>query len=203
MIYIIIFFLLLIIFYNIKENFTQPVFNYNEYILNDGNNNYLLIPFSLLHDNIKIYLLDNNLINNKYNIIDRLKSGIINDININKKPLNDILYAININDIQLFVNNNYKLIFNYYNKPIIYDNKDNYNIIENSDIYILDSNISISNYTYPFNIKNNLLNNKLDIQNYDKYNFELNNINIDNKNIYDIKLSSNNTNIKLIKKYFN
>ena len=199
--YIIIFFLLFIIFYKFKEDFIQSpsILPYNEYILTDNNNNkYYLVPLSLLDNNIKLYLLDKNLINDKYNKIDKLKLGIINNIEINKKPLNDIIYAININDIQLFVSNNHKLLFDSNNKPYLYDNKD-YNIINNSDMYILNLNISISNYTYPFNIINNLLTNKFDINNLNNYNFILNQINIDNKKIYEVKLSSINTNIKLIK----
>jgi hypothetical protein len=200
MLYLYIIILLFIVFYKFKENFTQTVSTYTKYLLTDINNNlYYLVPLSLLDNNIKLYLLENNLINDKYNIIDRLKLGITNNIELNKKPLNDIIYAINVNDIQLFVSDNKKLLFNSNNEPFIY-NGNNYNIISNSDMYILDSYISISNYTYPFNINNNLLQNKFNINNFNNYNFELNQININNNNIYQIKLSNENTNIKLINK---
>lgn len=196
--YIIIFFLLFVVFNKFNENFTQSEIAYNEYILSDGKDKYYLVPLSLLDNNIKLYLLDNNLISSKYNIIDRLRSGIIDDIKMYREPLNDILYAININDKGLFVSNNKNLLFNSNNKLFIYDNKD-YNLIENSDIYILDSNISISNYTYPFNKNNKLLENRLGINNLQNYNFELTEINVNNNKLYEVKLTNGITNIKIIK----
>jgi len=200
-----------------SSDFIQETKPYKNYTISDGENEYVLISYSLLHFNLKRNIIDaikNKILNIDENIFDLESQEELINLKSNISQQNDYIFAINkllLLDEQK-INNNSKIIFDENNNPKYLNfSETTKNVINTMKIdsdskyaqLFLDDNrnLTITNEKNPINKDLNLKlttieNNKI-MNNY--ISLEL----IDGTDIYKIKLSREPTNFILKEEIIN
>ena len=230
MILIILLITILVLLFYTKETFIEVETNpesssdfihqtkpYKSYTISDGENEYVLISYSLLHFNLKKNIIDaikNKTLNIDENIFNLKSQEKIIKLQLNMLPQNDYVFAINkllLLDEQK-INNHSKIIFNENNNPKYLNFSDTIkNVIDTMKIdndsnyaqLFLDNNqnLTITNEKNPINKDLNL---KLaTIENNKIMNNYISLESISGTDIYKIKLSKGLTNFILKEEIMN